>query len=656
MKTLWLYSLVLCLTAQIGALQGANPHQMTISGTVSGATTAATVSLSGTLSGTQVTNSSGNYTFPNLVNGSYTITPSQSGYTFSPTSKAVTVSGNNSVSGVNFTATSLLTTKPTINSFTANPTSITSGSSSTLAWTTTNATSASINQSIGTVVVNGSSTVSPSVTTIYTLTATNSAGSITASATVTVQTAGNLPTISSFTATPSSITLGGTSTLAWTTSGATSLSIDQSVGTVTGTTSTIVTPSVNTTYTLTATNSTGSVTAFVVVMVNSAAPVINSFTASPTAITAGSSSTLSWNVSGATAIRIYLADGITNPNIATGLPAIGTLAVSPTVTSSYGLVANNAAGGVNKGLTVTVNASSALAYWKLDDATGTTAADSSGNSHAMTLIGTPAWQTSCVLNGCLNFNGTTQASSVALDLSGTNVITVDFWMKWTAFANDDKGVLEFSPNFNFSTLGFLILPDESSSGQFQAGVNGNVGYNQVNFTRPSAGIWHNYAFILNKGAPAATEVTPYVDGVAVSYSKPTSSDNTNNFGSSTLYGMSRAGTSLFGAGTLDEVYLYTRALSASEIANLASIVPPAPVQHTVTLAWTSSTSAVNGYNVKRATVSGGPYVQLNGALISGLGYSDATVNSGTTYYYVATAVSNGVESNYSNQVSSGLIP
>ena len=39
-----------------------------------------------------------------LANGSYTITPTKSGYTFSPTSQQVTVNGAN-VSGVNFTAT-----------------------------------------------------------------------------------------------------------------------------------------------------------------------------------------------------------------------------------------------------------------------------------------------------------------------------------------------------------------------------------------------------------------------------------------------------------------------------------------------------------------------------------------------------------------------
>ncbi|MBX3712525.1 MAG: proprotein convertase P-domain-containing protein [Lysobacter sp.] len=55
------------------------------------------------------TNASGQYTFSGLANGSYTLTPSLSGYTFSPTSLAVTVNGAN-VSGQNFTGTAAATT------------------------------------------------------------------------------------------------------------------------------------------------------------------------------------------------------------------------------------------------------------------------------------------------------------------------------------------------------------------------------------------------------------------------------------------------------------------------------------------------------------------------------------------------------------------
>jgi plastocyanin len=65
-----------------------------------------TMALTGANSATAITDTSGNYTFTGLDNGSYTITPSRTGYTFSPTNSPRTVSGAN-ITAVNFTATSV---------------------------------------------------------------------------------------------------------------------------------------------------------------------------------------------------------------------------------------------------------------------------------------------------------------------------------------------------------------------------------------------------------------------------------------------------------------------------------------------------------------------------------------------------------------------
>ena len=52
-----------------------------------------TMSLSGKSTGSTATDGSGNYSFANLLNGSYTITPSKSTCTFSPPNIAVEVNG-----------------------------------------------------------------------------------------------------------------------------------------------------------------------------------------------------------------------------------------------------------------------------------------------------------------------------------------------------------------------------------------------------------------------------------------------------------------------------------------------------------------------------------------------------------------------------------
>jgi len=75
---------------------------------------------------------------------------------------------------------------PIINSFSALPSIITVGESSTLSWSVTDATSVSIDQSVGSVSLISTTTVNPTTTTTYTLTATNATGSVTATTTVTV--------------------------------------------------------------------------------------------------------------------------------------------------------------------------------------------------------------------------------------------------------------------------------------------------------------------------------------------------------------------------------------------------------------------------------------------------------------------------------------
>ena len=76
--------------------------------------------------------------------------------------------------------------KPTINYFSAEPTTVSSGQPASLRWSVTDATDVQIDNSVGSVSPNGRRAVYPTETVTYTLTATNSGGSSTASTTVTV--------------------------------------------------------------------------------------------------------------------------------------------------------------------------------------------------------------------------------------------------------------------------------------------------------------------------------------------------------------------------------------------------------------------------------------------------------------------------------------
>jgi phospholipase C len=251
--------------------------------------------------------------------------------------------------------------KPTVR-LTADPTSITPGSSSTLSVTADNATKVTISGSDGSSYSlpagGGSQSVKPSTTTTYTATATGSgsSGSATAQATVTVQSIGP-PTVT-ISASPTTINAGASSTLTVTAANATSVTVAGSDGSSytlasTGGTQT-VSPSVTTTYVATAAGPGGTAsqqqaTANVTVTVTPGAPTVT-IAASPTSIASGNSATLNVTATNATSVTVSGSDGSNYTLANTG----GTQTVTPSTTTTYTATASGVGPNATAQATVTV--------------------------------------------------------------------------------------------------------------------------------------------------------------------------------------------------------------------------------------------------------------------------------------------------------------
>jgi hypothetical protein len=204
-------------------------------------------------------------------------------------------------------------------------------------------------------------------------------------------------------------------------------------------------------------------------------------------------------------------------------------------------------------------------FWPMGEASGSSFADAVGSADAevaggVTLGGPGGLVGDSSTAALFGGSGSAQAG---VDLSGSGKLTVEFWMKWKAFANDDGLAMEFTPNFNEHAGGFLVDPN-ASVGTFGVGVGEYGARNNVFFARPSAEAWHYYAFVIDTEGSGATEITPYVDGHVVSYTK-TESGTGGGFADSTLYWMSRDASSLFGSGSMQDLALYEGTLSATAI-------------------------------------------------------------------------------------------
>ncbi len=211
--------------------------------------------------------------------------------------------GAQGIARVSITTGTPASSAPVIVNFTANPTTINAGQSSTLSWQVQNADTVSITTLGGGLALAGSQAVTPNATTTYTLTATKGNQTTTAQATVTVNSGGGLPVIVSFAPNPATIDFGGSSSLQWVVQNATTVTINNSIGTVGLTGSHTISPAATTSYTITATNANGTVTANTTLTVITSVKII-SFTATPTSTTSGGPAVLVCETAGAVSVNV----------------------------------------------------------------------------------------------------------------------------------------------------------------------------------------------------------------------------------------------------------------------------------------------------------------------------------------------------------------
>ena len=311
--------------------------------------------------------------------------------------------------------------------------------------------------------------------------------------------------------------------------------------------------------------------AFTSLPVDATAGVPVRFDASGSSSPAGAISDYAWDFDGS---KGYGSDGGGSPTMSHTFSSPGTYTVDLRVEDETG-----ATGTVSHTITVAaalppyqraVEETSGIAhFWSMAEATGSAFADLVGGADAALTGGVTLGEGGGVLSdsttGSAFFDGSTGAASAGLDLSGTHELTVEFWMKWTSYGADDRLALEFTPNFNEYSGGFLVDPDATPGSEFAVSIGSGGSRNTVSFERPSADAWHYYAFVIDTEAPAASEITPYVDGKAVAYTKPESGSGAGKLADSTLYWMSRDASSLFGSGSMQDLALYATALSAGTI-------------------------------------------------------------------------------------------
>ena len=300
------------------------------------------------------------------------------------------------------------------------------------------------------------------------------------------------------------------------------------------------------------------------------------------------------------------------------------------------------------------NGSAPRAYLRLDESSGSTASDSSGNGWNGTLVGGSTWAAGKI-NNAVSLSGTTNYASLPGGVvAGMTACTISAWVKPTSNSNWAR-LFDFgtSATPGANTGAYMFVAPRDGSGNLRFSIT-TAGYNSEKLitttTFPAAGVWSHVAVVLT-----GSTGTLYLNGTAVGTNSALTltpanlGTTTNNF-----LGKSNYAGDPYLNGSIDEFQIYPRALSSTEISALAASIPAPTVSIAAgdaqaTLSWSPVANAT-GYNIKRSSTSGGPYTTVQ-ANVSGTSFTDTSLLNSAGYYYVVTALNGPAESAYSTEVT-----
>jgi hypothetical protein len=292
-----------------------------------------------------------------------------------------------------------------------------------------------------------------------------------------------------------------------------------------------------------------------------------------------------------------------------------------------------------------------VAHWKLDG----NANDSVGENHG-TLVGDATWVDDADRGQCLDLDGDGDYVDVGEDpsLTFTESITVACWIKVRAFDRNWNAIIVKGDDWVLART-----RDDNRVAFLCLGLTGG-GWPEVYSGDVNDGEWHHVA-----GVYDGATLSMHQDGNVVD-SKTVGGQINSNW-AHVLIGENGQAANRFWNGLIDDVRIYSRALTDLELGALGAaepVAPPAPpaapddvtavgYDSRIDLKWTFSPDPnLAGYNIYRGESEDEPFVRINDSPHALSIYSDFFgVNDQTYYYHVrSVAIRGGGESDPSNTV------
>jgi len=272
-------------------------------------------------------------------------------------------------------------------------------------------------------------------------------------------------------------------------------------------------------------------------------------------------------------------------------------------------------------------------WWKFDDASGTSATDSSGNNNDCTLDAGETWATG-VLDGALRFNGADHYSfdgtnhyldaGVIGELN--NDVTVAFWMKTNQ--TGDAGIIDVGDGNTYQKGLFITLKNSGTGIRFARNPGGWLVDSNDVIVNDNA--WHHFVCTYNSSGTGMGYV--FVDGVQRgSKSGILTAGSTADISFRMAVRRDSPYPGNFLDGPLDDVRVYNTALTVAQARALASGNEPgytlaSNITVNGTLTHTAGTLAQTSYNISTAgfTITAGLLTRTSGTFNSGIVTADGT--------------------------------
>ena len=213
--------------------------------------------------------------------------------------------------------------------------------------------------------------------------------------------------------------------------------------------------------------------------------------------------------------------------------------------------------GISLAIFSKAQAATPIAWWKMDDGTGTTTVDSSGNGYNATIYGaTSTLWTMGEMSGALSFNGTDNyaATSSAVDIGGSQM-TISMWVNPTV-ANQET----YIGNMRWNSVSGYALNFSNGVFYWGNGTSQQVWYTGVH--TPS-NKWTLLTITMD-----GTSLDYYVNGILATTTPETLSGNVGNGLYSLKIGKDPDPNNnlYYFNGSLDDIKIFSQALSASDLA------------------------------------------------------------------------------------------